>query len=319
MKRILVIGALGQIGSELTAAFNRRYGTANVVAADVNEDTRGLFPDNAFERLDVTDAEALEGVVLRRRIDTIVNLAALLSATGEKNPDLAWHININGLLNVIRLAIKHRLDRVMTPSSIAVFGPQSVLYDTPQETVLTPNTMYGVTKVVGELLGDYYFKKAGLDFRGIRYPGIISNQTMPGGGTTDYAVEIFYAAVRDRHYTCFLSNESCLPMMYMPDCIRATIALLEADRSRLRHHGNYNVGAMSFTPEILTREIQKHIPDFTIDYRPDFRREIARYWPASVDDSAARSDWGWQPEWTLETMVDDMLRAVRAKTPPFGK
>ena len=207
----------------------------------------------------------------------------------------------------------------MTPSSIAVFGPQSVLYDTPQETVLTPNTMYGVTKVVGELLGDYYFKKAGLDFRGIRYPGIISNQTMPGGGTTDYAVEIFYAAVRDRHYTCFLSNESCLPMMYMPDCIRATIALLEADRSRLRHHGNYNVGAMSFTPEILTREIQKHIPDFTIDYRPDFRREIARYWPASVDDSAARSDWGWQPEWTLETMVDDMLRAVRAKTPPFGK
>ncbi|MDR2361545.1 MAG: NAD-dependent epimerase/dehydratase family protein [Prevotellaceae bacterium] len=313
MQKILVIGALGQIGSELTAAFNARYGKENIVVADIHEDTNHLFPDNVFEKIDVTDSSAIEQAIERHRIDTIVNLAAILSASGEKNPDLAWNININGLLNVIRLGVKHRLDRVMVPSSIAVFGPQSVLYDTPQETVLTPNTMYGVTKVVGELLGDYYFKKTGIDFRGIRYPGIISNKTMPGGGTTDYAVEIFYEAVKNRHYTCFLSSESCLPMMYMPDCIRATIALLEADRRLLRHCGNYNVGAMSFTPEILANVIKKYIPDFTIDYKPDFRREIARYWPASVDDSAARSDWGWQPEWTLEIMVADMLQAVQKK------
>jgi nucleoside-diphosphate-sugar epimerase len=311
MKKILVIGALGQIGSELTVALNQRYGADKVVVADVNEDKNNLFPDNAFEKIDVTNSDAIEDAIRRHHIDTIINLAAILSATGEKNPDRAWDININGLLNVIRLGIRYQLDRVIVPSSIAVFGPQSVLYDTPQETVLTPNTMYGVTKVVGELLGDYYFKKSGLDFRGIRYPGIISNKTMPGGGTTDYAVEIFYEAVKNKRYTCCLSPESCLPMMYMPDCLRATIALLEADRRKLKHCGNYNVGAMSFTPEILAAEIRKHIPDFVIDYQPDFRREIARYWPASVDDSAARSDWGWQPEWNLENTVTDMLRAVR--------
>ncbi len=313
MKKILVIGALGQIGSELTAAFNERYGTNNVVVADVNEDKNNFFPNNVFEKINVMDSDAIESAIKRHNIDTIVNLAAILSATGEKNPDLAWDININGLLNVIRLGIKHKLDRVMVPSSIAVFGPQSVLYNTPQETVLTPNTMYGVTKVVGELLGDYYFNKFGLDFRGIRYPGIISNKTMPGGGTTDYAVEIFYEAVKNKKYTCFLSSESCLPMMYMPDCVRATVTLLEADRSTLKHCGNYNVGAMSFTPEMLAAEIKKHIPEFTIDYKPDFRREIAKYWPASVDDSAARSEWGWKPEWSMETMVADMLRAVREK------
>ncbi|MDR1405675.1 MAG: NAD-dependent epimerase/dehydratase family protein [Prevotellaceae bacterium] len=313
MKKILVIGALGQIGSELTAAFNEKYGNENVIVADVAEDRNNLYAGNAFEKMDVTDSASIEAAIRRHRIDTIVNLAAILSATGEKNPDLAWKINIDGLLNVIRLGIKYRLDRVMVPSSIAVFGPQSVLYDTPQETVLVPNTMYGVTKVVGELLGDYYFRKSGLDFRGIRYPGVISNKTMPGGGTTDYAVEIFYEAVKNKKYTCFLSPESCLPMIYMPDCIRATLTLLEADRGKLRHCGNYNVGAMSFTPEILANEIKKHIPEFTIDYRPDFRREIARYWPASVDDSSARAEWGWTPEWNLERMVADMLQAIRAK------
>jgi nucleoside-diphosphate-sugar epimerase len=313
MKKILVIGALGQIGSELTGAFNEKYGNENVIVADVAEDVNNLYARNVFEKIDVTDSGSIEKAIKRHRIDTIVNLAAILSATGEKNPDLAWKINIDGLLNVIRLGIKYKLDRVMVPSSIAVFGPQSVLYNTPQETVLVPNTMYGVTKVVGELLGDYYFKKSGLDFRGIRYPGVISNKTMPGGGTTDYAVEIFYEAVKNKKYTCFLSPESCLPMIYMPDCIRATLLLLEADRSKLKHCGNYNVGAMSFTPEILANEIKKHIPEFTIDYRPDFRREIARYWPASVDDSSARAEWGWKPEWDLENTVADMLRAVREK------
>jgi nucleoside-diphosphate-sugar epimerase len=313
MKKILVIGASGQIGSELSIAFNAKYGNDNVIVSDIAEDKNNLHADNVFEKIDVTDITSIERVIKRHQIDTIVNLAAILSATGEKDPDLAWNININGLLNVIRLGIKYKLDRVMVPSSIAVFGPQSILYNTPQETVLTPNTMYGVTKVVGELLGDYYFKKSGLDFRGIRYPGIISSKTMPGGGTTDYAVEIFYEAVKHKKYTCFLSAESCLPMMYMPDCVRATIMLLEADRSKLRHSGEYNVGAMSFTPDVLAGEIKKHIPDFTIDYKPDFRREIARYWPASVDDSSARAEWGWSAKWNMEDMVAAMLHTVREK------
>lgn len=313
MKKILVTGALGQIGSELSLEFNRRYGSGNVVVSDVNNDVHGLLPDNAFEKLDVTDVHALERVVKRHKIDTIVHLAAILSARGEQNPDLAWKINIDGLLNVIRIAMAQNLDRLMVPSSIAVFGPTSVLYDAPQETILKPNTMYGVTKVIGELLSDYYYKKAGLDMRGIRYPGIISYKTMPGGGTTDYAIEIFYEALKSGHYTCFLSNESCLPMMYMPDCIRATVELLEADKSNLKYHGGYNVGAMSFTPEDLAAEIRKYIPDFTIDYKPDYRREIAKYWPASVDDSSARAQWGWKPEWDVAATTRDMLVNVAAK------
>jgi nucleoside-diphosphate-sugar epimerase len=252
-------------------------------------------------------------VVKRHGVDTIVHLAALLSARGEQNPDLAWKINIDGLLNVIRIAMAQGLDRLMVPSSIAVFGPTSVLYDAPQETILKPNTMYGVTKVIGELLADYYNKKSGLDMRGIRYPGVISHRTMPGGGTTDYAVEIFYEALKSGSYTCFLAPDACLPMIYMPDCVRASVELLEADPASLKVHGGYNVGAMSFTPEILAAEIRKHIPSFTIEYKPDFRREIARYWPASVDDSAARAQWGWTPEWDLEKMTRDMLVNVAAK------
>lgn len=313
MKKILVTGALGQIGSELSVEFNRRYGNENVVVSDVNNDVNGLFPDNAFEKLDVTDIHALERIIRRHKVDTVVHLAAILSARGEQNPDLAWKINIDGLLNVIRVAMAMNLDRVMVPSSIAVFGPTSVLYNAPQETILKPNTMYGVTKVIGELLADYYYKKSGLDMRGIRYPGIISYKTLPGGGTTDYAIEIFYEALKSGHYSCFLSSESCLPMMYMPDCIRATVELLEADRDALKYHGGYNLGAMSFTPEDLAAEIRKHIPDFTIDYKPDYRREIAKYWPASVDDSAARAQWGWKPEYDIETMTRDMLVNVAAK------
>lgn len=313
MKKILIIGALGQIGSELTPEFNTRYGSDNVVVADAAADKQGIVKDNVFEKIDVTDFNALENVIKRHRIDTIINLAAILSARGEQNPDLAWRINIDGLLNVIRLGVKYKLDRVMVPSSIAVFGPQSVLYNAPQETVLKPNTMYGITKVTGELLADYYFRNFGLDFRGIRYPGIISYKTPPGGGTTDYAVEIFYEALKHKKYTCFLSSEACLPMMYMPDCIRGTMMLLEADRSKLQHPGNYNLGAMSFTPEILAAEIRKHIPEFEIAYKPDFRREIAKYWPASVDDSSARAEWGWAPQWDLPAMVTDMLKEVAKK------
>ncbi len=313
MKKILVTGALGQIGTELTLEFNRRYGAENVIVSDVNNDVHGMVPDNAFERLDVTDVHALERVVKRHEVDTIVHLAAILSARGEQNPDLAWKINIDGLLNVIRVAMAQRLDRLMVPSSIAVFGPTSVLYNAPQETILKPNTMYGVTKVVGEMLADYYWKKNGLDMRGIRYPGIISYKTMPGGGTTDYAVEIFYEALKSGSYVCPLSPESCLPMMYMPDCVRATVELLEAPTDALKYHGGYNLGAMSFTPEELAAEIRRYIPSFTIDYKPDFRREIAKYWPASVDDSAARANWGWAPKWGLEEMTRDMLVNVAEK------
>lgn len=313
MKKILITGALGQIGSELSEEFNRRYGYENIVVSDINNDVNNIYPDNVFERVDVTDYHSYEKLIKRHNVDTVVHLAAILSARGEQNPDLAWHINITGLLNVINIAITNKLDRIMVPSSIAVFGPQSALYDAPQETILKPNTMYGITKVVGEMLADYYHKKSNLDIRGIRYGGVISSKTMPGGGTTDYAVEIFYEAVKSGHYTAPLSSESCLPMIYMPDCIRATVELLEAERSNLKHFGGYNVGAMSFTPEILANEIRKHIPNFKIDYAPDFRREIAKYWPASVDDSSARAEWGWKPEWTLEATVEDMLLHVREK------
>ena len=313
MKKILVTGALGQIGSELSVEFNRRYGAENVVVSDVNSAAASLLPDNVFEPLDVTDRGALEAIVKKHKIDTIVHLAAILSARGEQNPDLAWKINIDGLLNVIRTAQAMKLDRLMVPSSIAVFGPTSVLYDAPQETILKPNTMYGVTKVIGELLADYYYKKDGLDMRGIRYPGIISYKTMPGGGTTDYAVEIFYEALKSGRYVCPLSPEACLPMMYMPDCVRATAELLEADPKALRVHGGYNLHAMSFNPEELAAEIRKYIPGFVIEYKTDFRREIAKYWPASIDDSAARAQWGWRPEWNLETMTRDMLVHVAEK------
>ncbi|MDR3236450.1 MAG: NAD-dependent epimerase/dehydratase family protein [Prevotellaceae bacterium] len=313
MKKILIIGALGQIGSELTPEFNKRYGSSNVIVADAADDKRGVVTDNVFEKIDVTDIHAIENAIKRHNIDTVINLAAILSAKGEQNPDLAWRINIDGLLNVLRVSVKYKLDRVMIPSSIAVFGPQSVLYNAPQETNLKPNTMYGITKVTGEMLADYYHRNFGIDFRGIRYPGIISHKTPPGGGTTDYAVEIFYEALKHKKYTCFLSGEACLPMMYMPDCIRGTIELLEADRSKLLHHGNYNLGAMSFTPDVLATEIRKHIPEFTITYQPDFRREIARYWPASIDDSAARAEWGWQPQWDLPAMVEDMLKEIAKK------
>ncbi|MFZ4456734.1 MAG: NAD-dependent epimerase/dehydratase family protein [Bacteroidales bacterium] len=313
MKKILVTGALGQIGSELSLEFNARYGNENVIVSDVMADTKGIYPENVFEMVDVTDVDGLEKIIKRHNIDTIIHLAAILSARGEQDPELAWHINIDGLLNVIRLSIKHHIDRLMVPSSIAVFGPQSTLYNAPQETILKPNTMYGITKVTGELLADYYYKKYNLDFRGIRYPGIISHKTMPGGGTTDYAVEIFYEALKTGHYTCFLSSEACLPMMYMPDCVRATIELLEADRTSLKHRGDYNVGAMSFTPEDQAAEIRKYLPNFTIDYQPDFRREIAKYWPASVDDSSACAEWGWRPQYNLEMTVKDMLMNVAKK------
>jgi nucleoside-diphosphate-sugar epimerase len=312
--KILVTGACGQIGSELTLALRERYGAANVVAAGHRTPPSPRLRDSGpFEFIDVTQRETIAAVVNKHGIDTIYHLAAILSATGEQNPQLAWDVNINGLYNVLEVARQQGVTRLFCPSSIAVFGPETPRDNTPQETVLRPKTMYGVTKVTGELLCDYYARRFGLDVRGVRFPGIISSETMPGGGTTDYAVEIFYAAIEHRRYTCFLRPDTVLPMMYMPDCIKATLDLMAADPSRLRHRTDFNLTAFSFSPAELAAEIQKHIPDFICDYKPDYRQAIADSWPRTIDDSAAREEWGWQPEYDLPTMVRDMLEKLRSR------
>jgi nucleoside-diphosphate-sugar epimerase len=314
IRRVLVIGASGQIGSELTPYLRARYGEDNVVAADLRiEASHSLAQGGPWQALDVTDRGALDSAITSRRIDTVVNLAAILSATGEQHPDLCWSVNINGLINTLEAARDHKLTRVMIPSSIAVFGQGAPKHNTPQETVLMPTTMYGLTKVSGELLCGYYFKRYGVDARGLRYPGIISHSTPPGGGTTDYAVEIFHEALRNGHYACFLGPDTALPMMYMPDCLRATLMLLEAPLDKLIHHGDFNVSAMSFTPAQLAAEIARYVPGFEISYAPDYRQAIADSWPASIDDSAARGEWGWKPEYDLGAMVADMLANLRAK------
>jgi nucleoside-diphosphate-sugar epimerase len=314
MNKILVTGACGQIGSELTMALRHRYGDQNVVATGHKTEPSPTLRDSGpFAFIDVTRPETVEQVVDEYRIDTIYHMAAILSATGEKNPHLAWNVNINGLYNVLDIARERDMTRVFCPSSIAAFGPQTPRDDTPQETVLRPTTMYGVTKVAGELLCDYTFHRFGLDVRGLRYPGIISSETPPGGGTTDYAVEIFYQAIKHKRYTCFLREDSVLPMMYMPDCIKATLDLMEADLSCLKHHSDFNLAAMSFCPAELVAEIQRHIPEFVCEYRPDFRQQIADSWPRTIDDSAAREEWGWQPSYDLPAMVDDMLEKLGKK------
>lgn len=313
MKRILVAGACGQIGSELTIALREKYGGENVVATDIALRWAGAADSGPFEFLDVTQREKLEAVVRKYNIDTIYHMAAILSAAGEKNPHLAWNVNIHGLYNVLEVAREHQMVRVFVPSSIAVFGPETPRNPASQETVLRPTTMYGLTKVTGELLGNYYVRRFGLDVRGIRYPGIISSETLPGGGTTDYAVEIFYEALRHKRYTCFVREDTVLPMMYMPDCIRATLMLMEADFARLQHHTDFNVVGLSFSAGELAAEIRKHIPEFVCEYRPDFRQQIADSWPRTVDDRAAREEWGWSPQYDLPMMVADMLGKLRRK------
>ncbi|HDJ30055.1 MAG TPA: NAD-dependent epimerase/dehydratase family protein [Candidatus Acetothermia bacterium] len=314
MKRILVTGAVGQIGSELTLALRDRYGAENVVAGFHHTGpTPQLRDSGPLARLDVTDRARLEEVVDKYRIDTIFHMAAILSAVGEEKPNLAWHVNIDGLYNVLEVARTRGMTRVFVPSSIAVFGPETPRDPAPQETVLRPTTMYGVTKVAGELLGNYYVRRFGLDVRGVRYPGIISSETLPGGGTTDYAVEVFYKALQEGHYNFFVRADTVLPMMYMPDCIRATIELMEADFDRLKHHCDFNLAGMSFSAEELALEIKKHIPEFTYEFHPDFRQEIADSWPKRIDDAAAREEWDWKPEFDLPSMVADMLARLREK------
>ena len=312
-KRILMTGAAGQIGSELAQALRKKHGAGNVVVTDLFRPPAELAEAGPFELLDVTDRGALAGLIGKYAVDTVYHLAALLSATGEKNPQKAWDVNMNGLYNVLETARARGLARVFSPSSIAVFGPATPRGMTPQDTVLDPTTMYGVTKVAGELLCDYYVRKYGLDVRGCRYPGIISHQTLPGGGTTDYAVAIFYEAVKHGRYTCFLREDTRLPMMYMPDCLKCTLDLMDADFSRLKHHSSFNVTAMSFSAGELAAEIRKHIPAFECRYEPDSRQAIADSWPASIDDSTARAEWGWKPGYDLKTMTADMLAALKKR------
>ena len=314
MKNILVVGSAGQIGSELTLALRDIYGGDNVVAGvRKTKPSEKLSNTGPCEVVDALDKKGLKEVVDKYKIDAIINMAAILSGTGEKNPMLAWDVNMNGLINILELAREYKMKQVLVPSSIAVFGPTTPVDNTPQETVLKPTTIYGVTKVAGELLGDYYVKKYGLDVRGLRYPGIISHETEPGGGTTDYAVAIYYEAIKQKKYTCFVNENTRLPMMYMPDCLKATIDLMQADFSSLNHHCDYNVGAMDFTVAEMAESIKKHIPEFEISYEPDFRQEIADSWPNSVDDSPARKDWGWQHEFDLDKMTADMLKAIGEK------
>lgn len=314
MKNIMVTGSVGQIGSELTMALREKYGNDNVVALGrKTKPSDELMNSGPFEFQDVTDKEGLIKLVDEYNIDTIYHMAAILSGVGEQKPDLAYDVNMNGLKNVLDVARERDITRIIAPSSIAAFGPETPRVNTPQETVLKPRTMYGVTKVAGELLCDYYFYKFGIDIRGLRYPGIISWKTPPGGGTTDYAVAIYYDAVQKGSYECFVKEETKLPMMYMPDAIKATIDLAEAPLENLVHHSDFNVGAMSFSAGELAENIKKYVPELEVTYVPDFRQGIADSWPQSVDDSAARKEWGWEPAYDLDKMTQDMLMNLKKK------
>ncbi|MCJ7469909.1 L-threonine 3-dehydrogenase [Candidatus Bathyarchaeota archaeon] len=309
--KILVTGATGQIGSELVLELRKKYGGENVVAVGHSrKPSDKLFSSGPYESIDVSDKTSIEKAVKKHSVDTIYHLAALLSATGEQNPQLAWTVNMNSLYHVLEIAREQKLAKIFWPSSIAVFGPTAPRSNTPQDTVLIPGTMYGVTKVAGELLCNYYFMKYAVDVRSVRYPGIISSETPPGGGTTDYAVEIFYEAIKNKKYACFVREDTVLPMMYMPDCLKATIDLMEADSSKIKRRTSYNVAGMSFSAGQLTAEIRKHIPDFRCAYKPDFRQKIADSWPMSLDDTAARKEWGWKPKYDLPSMTRDMIEKL---------
>jgi nucleoside-diphosphate-sugar epimerase len=306
-EKILVIGASGQIGVELTLALRKIYGASNVIASDLREQNELLQGTGPYVSLDVMNKEMLHVQVIRQGVTQIYLLAAILSATGEKNPNLAWHLNMQGLLNVLDISREEKLSKVYWPSSIAVFGPTSPKKDCPQQTIIEPITVYGISKYAGEFWCNYFFHKYGVDVRSLRYPGLISYKSAPGGGTTDYAVEIFYEALENEKYNCFLQKDTYLPMMYMPDAIRATIELMEAPKEKITVRTSYNLSGMSFSPEEIAAEIKQHIPKFNISYSPDYRQDIANSWPQSIDDTVARNDWGWKPEYHLSRMTSDML------------
>jgi len=310
-EKILVIGASGQIGVELTLALRKIYGNSNVIAADLREENPLLKGTGPSVSLDVMNKEMLHVQVIRQGITQIYLLAALLSATAEKNPTIAWHLNMQSLLNVLDIAREEKLQKVYWPSSIAVFGPTSPKVNCPQRTIIEPSTVYGISKFSGEFWCNYFFHKYDVDVRSIRYPGLISYKSAPGGGTTDYAVDIFHRAIDKEHFNCYIQEDTYLPMMYMPDAIRATIELMEAPSAKITMRTSYNISGMSFSPKEIFDEIKKHIPEFSISYHPDYRQEIANSWPASIDDSCAREDWGWKPAYDLSTMTEDMLTNLR--------
>ena len=301
---ILIIGANGQIGTVLTQALRERYGHDNVIASDIRESKNDNSP---FELLNILEGEELSRIVKKYKINQIYHLAAILSASGEKNPKRTWDINMNGLFNVLNVAKDEELCRVFFPSTIAIYGANTPQFNTPQHTVLDPTTVYGISKVAGENWCQYYHLKYGLDIRSVRYPGVISYQSLPGGGTTDYAVDIFHKAVRGVDFECFLTKDTRLPMIYMPDAIRATVELIDAPNENIKIRSSYNLASMSFTPEEIYNEIKKHIPDFKITYKPDFRQAIADSWTATIDDAHARADWGWKEDYNISQMTTDMI------------
>ncbi len=310
-EKILVIGASGQIGVELTLALRKIYGNANVIASDLREESELLKGTGPYVSMDVTNKEMLHVQIIRQNITQVYLLAAILSATGEKNPNLAWSLNMQSLLNVLDIAREENLHKVYWPSSIAVFGPTSPKQNCPQQTIIEPTTVYGISKYAGEFWCNYYHQRYGVDVRSLRYPGLISYKSAPGGGTTDYAVEIFHEALEEKSYECFLEEDTYLPMMYMPDAIRATIELMESPADKISIRTSYNLSGMSFSPKELAVAIQQHIPDFSITYKPDYRQAIADSWPQSIDDSVARNDWNWKEEYDLTGMTKEMIANIK--------
>jgi nucleoside-diphosphate-sugar epimerase len=313
MSKILIIGAGGQIGSELTCKLHKIHGSDNVIASDISFSNLEVVNSGIFELLDAKDFNAIKNCIEKHNIDTVYLMAAMLSATGEKHPMLAWDLNMNSLFHVLNLAKEGILKKVFWPSSIAVFGPTTPAVDTPQHTIMEPTTVYGITKQVGERWCEYYHNQYGVDGRSIRYPGIISWKTLPGGGTTDYAVEIYHKAITDKSYECFLSEDTKLPMMFMEDAINATIDIMQAPSEAIKIRSSYNLAAISFTPKDIAASIKLQIPDFEITYHPDFRQKIADSWPKSIDDSSARTDWNWKHDYNLELMTKEMISQLEKK------
>jgi nucleoside-diphosphate-sugar epimerase len=310
-KRILIIGASGQIGSELTMFLREIYGNHKVIASDIREASNNIMESGPFEILDAMDYGAIEDIVISYEITDVYLMAAMLSATAEKFPRKAWELNMTSLFNVLNLAKDKKIEKIFWPSSIAVFGPTTPKKNTPQHTVMEPSTVYGISKQTGERWCEYYHNRYGVDVRSIRYPGLISYKTLPGGGTTDYAIDIYYKALKHKKYICFLNAQTTLPMMFMDDAIQATVNIMLAKGKDVKIRNAYNLAAISFNPEEVTKSIQKYIPDFTIEYKPDFRQAIADSWPQSINDDEARKDWGWKHEVTLDQMTKVMIDNLR--------